>query len=207
MNNNLGAARHSNNSGVFGPRPNHTFLTSGIRFSQTTVNPVMGNGMTVSDAANQIREVGYRNSGLAPIDVVDMGGGRFTTVDNRRLTAARMSGTSTINAVLYQANDPYRQNVQFANNNAVQSVSWSEPGLPLHERTAGDFVNQRICSQRLSVSEGTNRNNSILSSLAQGGFSETPRINSIRKNCGGALEASSISSSSVVGRSKMFPRQ
>jgi len=71
-----------------------TLATDDILFSQSSVNGV-------SNITNSMRRNGWTGS---PVDVVDLGGGKFGTLDNTRVLSAHEAGIS-VQANIHGAND------------------------------------------------------------------------------------------------------
>lgn len=81
--------------------------TANVRFSQATIGPTTrldGELLLITDLAERFRQHGYVSE---PIQVVRMPDGRLTSLDNRRLWAARSAVLPQIAVILHDPNDPF----------------------------------------------------------------------------------------------------
>ncbi|KZM69173.1 hypothetical protein [Nocardia terpenica] len=76
--------------------------TEEVRFTQRSVSRTTSDGQTVTEVAEQMAEHGWRGG---PVHAVIDENGRITSLDNRRLKAARMAGLTEIPTAIHAPTD------------------------------------------------------------------------------------------------------
>ena len=124
-----------------------TLHTDNIKFSQSSVNGA-------DDLVQSMKQNGWNGD---PIDVVDLGGGSYGTLDNTRVLAAHEAGIE-VRAVTHKYNDPLPDNL-------VERFTTKKDGAP---STWGEAYQLRVNKQKASY----RKNNSEGSQHIQGNLKE-----------------------------------
>lgn len=75
-----------------------------LKFSQKDVGPTTSDGLTIDDLTESMRTNGWKGQSL---NVVEMPDGSLTSLDNRRLLAARQAGLKEVPTTIHQPNDKF----------------------------------------------------------------------------------------------------
>ncbi|PZT91336.1 MAG: hypothetical protein DI637_02185 [Citromicrobium sp.] len=95
-----------------------------ISFSQATISGRTSDGMEFNELVDSMRRDGWQGD---PVDVVNMPDGAPTSIDNRRLLAAREAGIP-IEANVHNASDPLTASEvrRFRVNGEPEPTTWGE---------------------------------------------------------------------------------
>ena len=113
-----------------------------VRFSQNTVSynkrdRVTGEKYTYDDLVNSMKNDGWKGDA---VDVIKMPDGKFTSMDNTRIAAAREAGID-INAKIRNFNDPLTSEIQKARG-WEQYKTWGEAIQSRINNQSGGFGKQ-----------------------------------------------------------------